>query len=61
MALQKSNSQVGPESGGFWPPATEIAGINARNFQRTSCSSCMFHIFSLYVSLVSSGFYSSLI
>jgi len=28
--------EVGPESGGFWPPATEIAGINARNFQRTS-------------------------
>lgn len=29
--------QVGPESGGFWPPTSQIAGINSRNFERTSC------------------------
>lgn len=28
--------EVGPESGGFWPPRSEIAGINSRNFDRTS-------------------------
>ena len=29
--------QVGPEYGGFWPPSSEIAGIDSRNFERTSC------------------------
>eukprot|EP00438_Fugacium_kawagutii_P015052 Skav217575 [mRNA] locus=scaffold129:140816:144846:- [translate_table: standard] len=29
--------EVGPESGGFWPPSSQIAGINSRNFERTSC------------------------
>ena len=28
-------AQVGPERGGFWPPRSEIAGINSRNFDRT--------------------------
>ncbi|CAL1161700.1 unnamed protein product [Cladocopium goreaui] len=28
--------EVGPEYGGFWPPSSEIAGIDSRNFERTS-------------------------
>jgi len=27
--------EVGPEGGNFWPPRSEIAGINIRNFERT--------------------------
>ena len=27
-------SQVGPESGGFWPPSSQIDGIDTRNFDR---------------------------
>jgi len=27
--------EVGPESGGFWPPSATIAAIDARNFDRT--------------------------
>ncbi|CAE7612365.1 cpt [Symbiodinium pilosum] len=27
--------EVGPESGGFWPPVSHIAGIDSRNFFRT--------------------------
>ena len=40
--LPSMQLQVGPEYGGFWPPSSEIAGIDSRNFERTSCPQCWF-------------------
>ena len=32
--IQSTAAQVGPESGGFWPPSSQIDGIDTRNFDR---------------------------